>query len=199
MGCGKSTVAQILKTDHALPVVSADEVALSLLKEKSELHRFVFDKMGIQPPLKISGVEETLNDDFKRYRTEIASKVFNKPELLKEYELFFHPLIKNKVQILKKDLSLKNEVAFYDVPLLFEKKMQNDFDAIVGVFANPDVQFERISERNKWSKEEIESRLKNQMPNDTKIKQCDFVITNNLNIEDLKNQVRDVVAKLITH
>jgi dephospho-CoA kinase len=203
MGCGKSTVARLLKTEYGLEVVSADEVALSLLKEDKALHDYLFEKMGISPPEKslgnLSDSDEAFEDDFLRYRAEIAEKVFKNPMLLKGYESFFHPRIKNKVLILKKELSLKFDVAIYDVPLLFEKNMEADFDAIVGVFANPDVQLERIKNRNQWSDEEIKNRLKHQVSNDLKIKKCDFVITNNSNLEDLKIQVALLVAKLSSH
>ena len=198
MGCGKSTVARILKTDHGLPVLSADEVALSILKTDKQLHEFVFTSFGVRPP-RPEDPSDGPNEDFKRYRSEIAAKVFADANLLKKYENFFHPKIKTKVQDLKTELGRKEDLVFYDVPLLFEKNMQADFDAIVGVFADPDVQQTRLQERDSWTPEQIKDRLKHQVLNSVKIKQCDFVIMNNSSLDDLKNQVSQLVAKLITH
>lgn len=201
MGCGKSTVAKLLKEEHGLPVLSADEVALNLLLHDKDLHQFVQNKLGIKPPLTNDTDDSTDRafEDFNRYRAEIASKIFGNAKLLESYEQYFHPKIKMKVQELKQELAKTNSLAFYDVPLLFEKKMQGNFDAIVGVFAEPDIQFKRLRERNHWSNEEIARRLKHQISNSEKIKQCDFVLTNNLDIEDLKKQVRQLVAKLTHH
>lgn len=198
MGCGKSTVARILKTDHGLPVLSADEVALSLLKSDADLHDFITNHLGIRAPENQDQSDET-NEDFKRYRTEIAAKVFQDPKLLKKYEQYFHPKIKAKVQELKKELSSKTDVAFYDVPLLFEKSMQADFDGIVGVFADTDIQMKRLQARDGWTDEQIKNRIKHQLTNAEKMKQCDFVLTNNMDLEDLKIQVTQLVAKLVSH
>ncbi len=198
MGCGKSTVAEVLRKDHGLPVVSADEVAMSILKQDHDLHKFISLNMGLSP-MTSSESSEVTDEALNKYRTEIAAKVFADAKLLKKYEDYFHPKIKEKVQTIKEDLKKISDLAFYDVPLLFEKKMLTDFDAIVGVFADADIQHTRLQERNGWNSEQIKNRIKYHIPNAVKIKQCDFLIMNNLDLNDLKIQVSQLVAKLIVH
>lgn len=195
MGCGKSTVAEILKEDHQFTVVSADEVALSLLKDDLELQAYILEKFKIQPPAMEKSLEA--KKEFRRYRTEISAKVFKNPDLLKEYELFFHPKIKAKVQLLKTAISKNHKLAFYDVPLLFEKNMQAEFDYILGVFADQKIQYDRIEKRNHWTKDQIQDRLKHQVSNLEKIKKCDYVIMNNSDLNSLKAEVAKFV-KLIS-
>lgn len=198
MGCGKSTVARILMSEHGLSVLSADEVALNILQSDEGLHNFVREHMQINPPVQTGSKDEDL-EAFTKYRSDIAAKVFGNKKLLESYEAFFHPKIKARVQELKDMLSKTATVGFYDVPLLFEKNMQNDFDAVVGVFADADIQVERLKKRNNWSDQEIATRLGHQISNAEKSKMCDFVLTNNSDLEDLKKQVTQLVAKLTNH
>ncbi len=194
MGCGKSTVARLLKDEHQLDVISADDTAIFLLKADKDLQAFISDKLGIDAPLEEP--EAWADQDFSRYRSEISAKVFSSSKLLKEYESFFHPRIKNKVKQLKLDLSKNSLNIFYDVPLLFEKNMQSDFDYVLGVFAEEGIQYERIKERNGWTRDQVKSRLKYQISNSEKIKKCDYVIYNNQSLEKLKDEVKKFVKVL---
>lgn len=188
MGCGKSTVADILKQDHGLQVLSADEVALNILKNDQHLHDYILDHLKIE-----------FDPDFSAYRKKISEIIFNDPKILKDYEDYFHPKVKLQVQNIKQAWTKNHRLAFYDVPLLFEKNMENDFDAVIGVFADHDVQMNRLKSRNQWTDQQIADRLKHQIDNASKIKKCDFVLFNNSSLENLKIQVTDVLSKLISH
>ncbi len=188
MGCGKSTVAQILRQDHDLEVISADDVALEILKTDQELQDYISKNLNVG-----------FDPDFSLYRSKISAKVFGNPEALKKYEQIFHPKVKQYVAGLKEKLSKNQDLAFYDIPLLFEKNMQSDFSAIIGVFADHDVQMARLKERNQWTDDQIAERLKHQIPNKTKIDQCDFIIFNNSSLDSLKTQIIDILAKLVSH
>lgn len=188
MGCGKSTVARIIKEDYGAPVISADEVALDILKNDHDLHEFIHKEFQIENDL-----------DFSAYRSKISAKVFADKLALKKYEDFFHPKVKSEVKKIKESLSDKYSFAIYDVPLLFEKNMQSDFAAIIGVFADQDIQFRRLKERNQWSDQQIADRLNHQISNKIKIDQCDFVIFNNSTLENLKVQIATIISNFITH
>lgn len=188
MGCGKSTVARIIKEDYGVPVVSADEVALDILKNDHELHEFIQNEFQIKYDL-----------DFSAYRSKISAKVFADKLALRKYEDFFHPKVKSEVKKIKESLSQKFSFAIYDVPLLFEKNMQSDFAAIIGVFADPDIQFQRLKERNQWTDQQIAERLNHQISNKKKIDQCDFLIFNNSTLENLKIQIASVMSNFTSH
>jgi dephospho-CoA kinase len=188
MGCGKSTVAKILKENFGYPVISADEVALKILKTDLELHQFIEHDLGIE-----------FDSNYDSYRSKISAKIFGNSELLKKYEEYFHPKVKLEVNKIKTKLAESSSMAFYDVPLLFEKNMQADFAAIVGVFADKENQINRLKERNQWTESQIENRLKHHMSNTEKIKMCDLVIYNDSTEEDLKLQIQDILVKLNSH
>ena len=88
-------------------------------------------------------------------------------------------------------------MAFYDVPLLFEKNMQDLFDVIVVVYSRMDQQIERLNVRNNMTKEQATNRILNQVSMDEKIKSCDYVIDNTTDLENLENQIDSFIEKIL--
>ena len=187
IGCGKSTVAQLLKSKYGVEVISADEVSHNVMLTSPIVHTEILQRWGLDPK----------QMDPEAYRKAIAAKVFGAPEELQFLERLMHPLIRDEVQKQRQALESKDHaIAFYDVPLLFEKNMEDQFDLIVGVFASEDVQRQRISARNTWSKEDIERRIQTQMKVEDKIKGCDHIIFNDSSLEDLEQQVENLYWQL---
>jgi dephospho-CoA kinase len=88
------------------------------------------------------------------------------------------------------------KLAIYDVPLLFEKNMQSDFDKIIVVSCRPDLQKSRLIQRNSLTQDQVQQRISAQLPMDQKIKQADIVIENDGTLEELKARVQQVIAQL---
>ena len=110
---GKSTAARMLQ-EMGYPVVSADQVAREVVEPGQEgakvlLHRFgpsFFDSNG------------------KLNRPKLAAHIFSNSAARAEVESVLHPLIQRRVEQVQEEFKLRGEkVAFYDVPLLFEKKL----------------------------------------------------------------------------
>lgn len=185
MGCGKSTVARLLKEKHGFELISADEVAHSILKSDKDLHQQIQTRLDV-----------SWSSDFDLYRKNIAASVFGSQEKLALLESLMHPKIKIEVQRLKDKLESYNDFLFYDVPLLFEKNMEEQFDFILGVFSSEDIQLQRLKLRNQWDAKEVKSRTAHQLSNDEKMKKCNFVIQNNSSMEKLIMNVDSFVDAL---
>lgn len=187
IGCGKTTVSEHFKQNPDCRVISADEMSHHIMQTDPHIHKMILERWGLD-----FGAM-----DFDEYRKLIAGKVFGQTEELNFLEKLLHPKIKQAVKKAKAKLQAEGcQLAFYDVPLLFEKSMQNQFDFIVGVFAKHENQKARLRQRNKWSDEEIQKRIHSQMPNEDKIKQCDYVINNDGSLIELKSQAQEVYRKL---
>ena len=79
----------------------------------------------------------------------------------------------------------------------FEAKMQNLFDKIIFVTANTNIRLERLMKRNSLSKEEALLRINAQEPEENKIKQTDFIIHNNSDINSVKDQIEEILEKIL--
>lgn len=187
MGTGKSSVAKVLR-EFGYQVLDADELAKKQLEVGGPGYLKVLESFGMQ----------LLNSDMTIDRNKLAKVVFNNKKELLKLENIIHPLIQRQIQIIKNESEKNGEkILFYDVPLLFEKNMQNSFDDVILVVADSEVQFQRIQERNSWTKEEIKKRLESQMPLDQKKLKSKYIIDNNGSRIDLRNQVLGVLSQIL--
>jgi dephospho-CoA kinase len=109
-----------------------------------------------------------------------------------------HPLIQERKNAERR--RLENEgcvLAFYDVPLLFEKNLEADFDATVLVYCSVEEQRARLHERDGFSRDEIDARLASQLPIDEKMKRANYVILNHGSLPELKASVQSVLRELL--
>ena len=186
LASGKSTVAQILKK-RGLIVLDADQVARDVLKKNG---------VGYAETLRTFG-QDLKQADGEIDRQKLAQIVFQNKEDLLRLEKIIHPLVQSEVQKQKADLEKQGIAwAFYDVPLLFEKNLEDQFDQIVVVGCDLATQKKRAQSRNSWSESEVEARLLSQVPLLEKMKKADFIILNEGSLPDLEKSVDDFLKKL---
>ena len=184
IGVGKSSVCKIL-AKNSFEVVEADKI----------IHHEL-DKKGVISQIKeYFGPWVLLGD--KIDKKKLAKLVFcDKTKLLK-LESILHPLVHKTVSNLKENLKTKGKMqAFYEIPLLFEKNLQNEFDVILTVASNSNLVNDRLLKKG-LSKKEINQRIKFQMPQAEKISKSTFVIWNNTSLEDLEKSCNQVLNKII--
>jgi dephospho-CoA kinase len=182
---GKSTVAEMLR-ERGIPVIDADKIAHQALVVSSPVLGAIVSHFG----------KEILDTSGNVQRQILGKKIFKDPSLRHKLEMIVHPFVRDEVQKIKRDLVKKGvEVAVYDVPLLFEKKMEEQFDQVVVVSCDPSIQKDRLMKRNHLTSEEADQRILAQMPLSEKIKKADFVIENNGSLTDLEKQVSSLLKK----
>lgn len=186
IGTGKSTVTRILR-QQGIPVVDADELAREVVKSGTQAHQDVIVAFGAT----------AVSADGQLNRKEIGRQVFSDKSKLATLEKIIHPKVRELCALRKSELAAQGfSLAFYDVPLLFEKKMEDMFDQIVVVTCDPSVQKDRLMKRDGFSEEEAIKRISAQLPLEHKVKAAHFTIENNGSISDLERKVSELVSKL---
>lgn len=183
---GKSTVAEMLRTlGHS--VLDADLISRQLTGNPGPALDEISRLFGV-------GV---LNPDRSLNRKALGDLVFGRAEEILKLENILHPLIQAKVQEEKLRLAQAGKsVSFYDVPLLYEKKLEKGFDAVVVVAVDEVLQRQRLALRNSLSLSEVEARLKSQMPLSEKVKLTSYVIHNDGDLKQLEAEVQRVLKAL---
>jgi dephospho-CoA kinase len=185
---GKSTVAKILR-DLGLPVIDADSLAREVTAKDSD---------GYNEIVKFFG-SAILMADGEIDRRQLGVVVFKDKEKLLQLESITHPRVQELKTLAK--LRLENDgvsMAFYEVPLLFEKNLSADFDKTIVVSCSKNTQIDRMRLRDQLSDDEIQRRLSNQLPMEAKIKKANYIIINESSVADLKNSVLQVLADMAT-
>lgn len=165
---GKSTVSRLLES-LGCPVVDADQISHQLTR---------FGEIGYIQTVSHFG-SEILSENQDIDRKKLSQIIFQDLTKKQELENILHPLIQEKVQTLKNKYEKEGfELCVYDVPLLFEKKLQSQFDAVATVWCEPHIQIQRLIFRNTLSQTEALQRIRNQLPLAAKISQSKYCIDN---------------------
>jgi dephospho-CoA kinase len=183
---GKTTAANLLR-EMGFPVIDADEIAKLVVSPGSPGMKQVTQTFG----------QDFVRPDGNLDRRKMADLVFKNPSELQKLEMILHPLVKKETSRQRQEASSRGEkIVFYDVPLLFEKNMDEEFDAVIVVTSSLARQKDRLKSRSKMSEEEITARLKNQLPMEEKKKRGTYILENENSLEDLRRGLNKIVQEL---
>ena len=84
-----------------------------------------------------------------------------------------------------------------DSPLLLETNLDRECDTIVFVSASEPTRQKRLSAARGWSAEELRRRESWQLPLEDKRARAEFVVDNDGPEADLRDQVADIVSKVL--
>jgi len=164
--------------------ISLDQIAHEQAKPGREGYLAIVRAFGIN----IVGADGLID------RRALGEKVFKSPAALRKLERATHPSILREMERLVR--SMKG-VVVVDVPLLFEKKLQNKFDATVLISCKPAAQLRRVTKRDGFTPMEARRRMKAQLPLDRKRKLADHTIDNDKDLSALRANVNAVHAGLV--
>ncbi len=185
IGSGKSTVGSILE-ELGVPVIDTDTITHNI-QNSEKVRRAVVERFG----------KNILSDDGtgKIDRKKLGALVFKDPVAKRDLEALIHPAVILESRRCVAANSDKPIVAIL-APLLFEAKVQGEYDEIWAIVAKEEVLRERLAKRDNLSNELITQRLAAQLPQEEKARLSSVVIDNSTSREDTKRQVEVNLEKL---
>ncbi|HTN54134.1 MAG TPA: dephospho-CoA kinase [Anaeromyxobacter sp.] len=172
---GKSTFAALLRA-RGVPVVDADALARAAVAPGTPALAEIGQVFGPEVLLPGGGLD----------RPRMAARVFGNPEARRRLEAITHPAVRQAMLAETRRLAAEGHpLAFYDTPLLYEVGLETALDAVVVVWAPPEVQQARLAARDGLAPAQAEARLAAQLPVDEKAARADFVVENAGPIEGL--------------
>ena len=188
IGTGKSTVSQILK-EKDFPVIDLDIISHEVIKFPKVMEKII-ENFGKEV------LEYNNTGNWIISREKLGRVIFGNREKRLILNSIMHPeilrIMREKILECKKE----NKIIFVEIQLLFEVQWEKEFDYILLVSTEKEMQIKRILARDKRSKEEALSIINSQMPLDEKKKRSDYVIENDGNIQDLEKKVDDFLKKI---
>lgn len=185
IGAGKSTVGSILE-ELGVPVIDTDTITHEV-QNSEKVKRAVVEKFG----------KAVLTDDGtgKIDRKKLGALVFKDPVAKRDLESLIHPAVILESRRCVATHSDKPFVAIL-APLLFEAKVQGEYDEIWAVIANEKVLRERLAKRDDLTEDLITQRLAAQFSQEEKARLSSVVIDNSTSREETKRQVELHLEKL---
>lgn len=141
---------------------------------------------------------EFFPDSFREERVireKLAVEVFENKEKLRKLEEIIHPVVIGDLRQWL-EAEAKEKISVAEVPLLFEKKLEELFDKVILVDCRESILFKRLEEKYGLGKEAIRQRLSLFLPPEEKRKKCNFILTNNTDFNKLKKEVDSLWQKI---
>jgi dephospho-CoA kinase len=187
IGSGKSTVSGFFEKLGAI-VIDADQVSRQVVEPGSPALKELTLAFG----------ENILNPDGSLNRTLVAEIVFNSDEKRELLNSIIHPMIFNEINSTIEEYREKGtEIIILEAALILEKKgLIKLIDKLIVVSIDEETQKKRLEGRGDLSKEQINARINSQLTNNEKIKHADYIIDNNQDLVNTREQVRKLWDKL---
>ena len=183
---GKSTVARRLAALGAT-VIDADQLARQAVEAGSPALERIAERWG----------SEVLAPDGLLDRAALRRRVFHDHDELEALNLIVHPAVTRLRQEQVDSARARGErVVICDVPLLFERRLADEFDRILLVDAPRPLRLERLVHDRGLSEPEALDMITAQMPADLKRARADIVIENTGSVAELDARVSEVWGEL---
>jgi dephospho-CoA kinase len=173
IGSGKSLVAELLAA-HGATIIDADVLAREVVAPGTPGLAAVRERFG-------AGV---LRSDGSLDRGALGRIVFGDPLARRDLEAIIHPAVRARAAALTA-AAPQGAVVVQVIPLLVETGQQGNFDQVVVVDVDPEVQLSRIVRRDGLSEAEAEARLRAQASREARLAAAHVVLRNNGTRDDL--------------
>lgn len=185
IGSGKTTVSKIFETFGAA-VYNSD---LRAKKIQDENHAAI---SGLK---KLFG-ENIYSKDGILDRKKVASMVFSDEIMLQKLNALIHPLVFEDFSNFCK-INTEKKAVVLESAILIESGFFKRVDFSVLVTADLETRINRTVMRDRVTKEQVLSRMKNQMSDIKKKEFCQYEIINNGSLDEVENQVKIILDKEI--
>ncbi|MBN1997392.1 dephospho-CoA kinase [candidate division KSB1 bacterium] len=188
MGSGKTLVSRMLNA-YGIPVIDLDKIghwALTLNEVKEQI--------SLDFGYSVFRKNRTVD------RKKLGKVVFDNLSKLENLNSIVHPVMLRKIReeitaYVRKFANLPYIVL--DAALLFELGLDKELDLVITVSCPDSVRIERIRQRTKLNRAQIEKRFAFQIPQDEKKQRADYVIDNSSSIEKLQEKVNELHTFLL--
>jgi dephospho-CoA kinase len=198
---GKSYVLGLLR-ELGCQVLDADAVAHRVMEPGEPAYTAIVDHFG-------PGI---LDGEGRIDRTRLGAIVFADPGERAALNAIVHPRVYEAQAVWLEGVAAGNVnrpgglsapgvppgvIAVIDAALMIETGSYRRFDCVVVVHCRPELQLQRLMERNRISREAAEARIAAQMPTAEKLCYADFTIDTSEGFAETRRQVEDLYHQLI--
>ena len=190
IGTGKSTVSRKLR-ERGYPVIDLDVISREVIKYPEVIDELVrnFGNEILENQNNTSGKKSIS-------RNKLRQTVFKEEKKVSVLNSIMHPPIVEEMRRQIEELRKSYKTVFVEVQLLFEAKLEKEFDIIVLVYADKKTQLERVLKRDGRKEEEVQQIINAQMDMTEKRRLSNYIIENNGDSEMLDLEIEKFIKKL---
>lgn len=176
IGSGKTTVANQFAS-YGVPIIDADVIARDITLPNT----FAFNEI-----IKHFG-QHLLTQHGTLDRSALRQIIFNQPQERIWLENLLHPIIRDQIE--QQIAQILAPYCIIIIPLLFEVESYPFINRILVVDSPPNMQIERVIQRDKTDQTQVEAIIKTQVSREFRLKGAQDIIVNDGSVTDLHQQV----------
>ena len=190
IGTGKSTVSRKLR-ERGYPVIDLDVISREVIEYPEVINELVRN-FGIE----ILESQNNISGKKSISRNKLRQTVFKDEKKVAVLNSIMHPPIVEEMRRQVENLKKNYKTVFVEVQLLFEAKLEKEFDLTVLVYADKKTQLERVLKRDGRKEEEVQQIINAQMDMTEKRRLSNYIIENNGDSEMLDLEIEKFIKKL---
>ena len=189
VGAGKSTVLDFLEQEYQAYVMKADEIGHLVMEPGQSCYEPVIALFG----------KQVIKNDKTIDRRLVSDVVFSHPDMLEKLNHIIHPAVK---EYIRRQLALKKEegqrICVVEAALLLEDHYEEFCDTVWYIHTDSEIRIRRLMESRGYTREKSMSIIASQAPEEFFREHTDYVVTNNADLEDTWQQIREGIRKYET-
>lgn len=183
VGCGKTTIMEILKNKYNANILVTDELGhLAMQKNAPSYHR-ICETFGT----------DILDENQEIDRKKLADIVYQSPEELELLNQIIHPVvftyIENQLEEWRESPFIVIESA-----ILFESGCDKYCEEVWGVITSSEIRIKRLQESRGYSREKCLAIMAKQLSNKELPEKCNKIIKNDGTMEELQIQLQELLG-----
>ena len=190
IGIGKSTVSRKLR-ERGYPVIDLDVISREVIEYPE-----VIDELVRNFGIEILESQNNISGKKSISRNKLRQTVFKEEKKVSVLNSIMHPPIVEEMRRQVENLKKNYKTVFVEVQLLFEAKLEKEFDLTVLVYADKKTQLERVLKRDGRKEEEVQQIINAQMDMTEKRRLSNYIIENNGDSEMLDLEIEKFIKKL---
>ena len=185
IACGKSLVSRLF-VDNGVPMVDADIVARDVVAPGTPALNLLVSNFG----------QDILLPDGSLDRPKLGALVFSDSKKRAVLDSTLHRYIQDEIRLRLKVASEGFSLVGLEAPLLIERGYHNEFRPLVVVAVSPEIQLQRLMDRDDFNEAEARARIGSQLPIEEKVKLADYILWNDGSKDDLFKEALHVLSKI---
>ena len=177
IGSGKSMVCSLFSL-IGIPVFNADDIGRQLLNDDESIHKGIVEIFGLG----------CFNDEGKPDRKKIGALVFADQSLLKRLNALIHPAVFTAFDNWTLSIDQTLPYCIKEAAIMYESGSFKQNDRNILVYTDREIRIERVCKRDNVTRDQVISRMNQQMSEEKKMKLVDLIIYN----DDSHSLIRQV-------
>ncbi len=187
IGSGKSTFSnEVLK--KKLKLFDSDKQVHKIYKTPKKNFLEYLNKIGLEKAVQNKNIN----------KNKIRNTIFTDYKIKKKLENYIFNIVRREREgFIKKHRRRNTKIIFFDIPLLFENDLTNNFDVVISIISSKKNRFQRLKSSKKISIEIFNNIIKSQTSDVVRKEKSDIVIYNNTSMENYIKKIHKALGSIL--